>query len=182
MLLKRMKVKVMEGIAKYVLTMAGDGKEEYMMPANRCIRVDDVEKVLMSVGVPSTESDVGSRDFLHGASVCIDSISNTLLNDTIQLITTYFQEYIPIQMLSVTLSPHLQEYLFHQADFDDGFMIVTYCERVSTVLSTQVHKSQALQLQQGSRQLLLIPRSLRLLLALSTARGRQVTAILTGDM
>ncbi|OAO12610.1 hypothetical protein AV274_5707 [Blastocystis sp. ATCC 50177/Nand II] len=154
---------VMEGIAKYVLTMAGEGKEEYMMPENRCIRVDDVEKVLMSVGVPSAESDVGSRDFLNGASICVDSISSTLLNDTIQLITIYFQEFVPIQTLSVTLSPHLQEYLFHQADFDDGFMIATYCERVST----------ALQIQQNARQLLLIPRSLRLLLAVSTARGRQ---------
>lgn len=124
----------MEGIAKYVLTMAGEGKEEYVMPENRCIRVDDVEKVLMSVGVPSAESDVGSRDFLNGASICVDSISSTLLNDTIQLITIYFQEFVPIQTLSVTLSPHLQEYLFHQADFDDGFMIATYCERVSTVL------------------------------------------------
>lgn len=31
-----------------------------------------------------------------------------------------------------------------------------------------------MQIQQNARQLLLIPRSLRLLLALSTARGRQV--------
>lgn len=175
-------MKVMEGIAKYVLTMAGEEKEEYMMPANRCIRVDDVEKVLMSVGVPSTESDVGTREFIHGASICIDSISSTLLNDTIQLVTTYFQEFIPIQTLSVTLSPHLQEYLFHQANFDDGFMIVTYCERVSTVLSTRFHESQALQLQQGSRQLLLIPRSLRLLLAISAARGKQVAAVLSGEV
>ena len=97
----------MEGIAKYVLTMAGEGKEEYVMPENRCIRVDDVEKVLMSVGVPSAESDVGSRDFLNGASICVDSISSTLLNDTIQLITIYFQEFVPIQTLSVTLSPPL---------------------------------------------------------------------------
>lgn len=164
----------MEGIAKYVLTMAGEGKEEYVMPENRCIRVDDVEKVLMSVGVPSAESDVGSRDFLNGASICVDSISSTLLNDTIQLITTYFQEFVPIQTLSVTLSPHLQEYLFHQADFDDGFMIATYCERVSTVLILLLCEPQALQIQQNARQLLLIPRSLRLLLALSTARGRQV--------
>ena len=167
----------MEGIAKYVLTMAGEGKEEYVMPENRCIRVDDVEKVLMNVGVPPAESDVGSRDFLHGASICIDSISSTLLNDTIQLISAYFQEFVPIQILSVTLSPHLQEYLFHQADFDDGFMIATYCERMSTVVTAQPHYLQALQIQQNARQLLLIPRSLRLLLALSTARGRQVAVV-----
>ena len=33
----------MEGIAKFVLDKAGEGKENFILPENRCIRVDDVE-------------------------------------------------------------------------------------------------------------------------------------------
>ena len=33
----------MEGIAKYVLEMAGEGKDEYFLPEGKCIKVEDVE-------------------------------------------------------------------------------------------------------------------------------------------
>lgn len=32
-----------EGIAKYVLEMAGEGKDEYFLPESKCIKVEDVE-------------------------------------------------------------------------------------------------------------------------------------------
>ena len=57
----------MEGIAKYVLTMAGEGKKDYIMPENKCIRVEDVEKVLMDVGVPDSSSDLRTRDSWYGS-------------------------------------------------------------------------------------------------------------------
>ncbi len=123
----------MEGIAKYVLTMAGEGKKDYIMPENKCIRVEDVEKVLMDVGVPDSSSDLRTRDFLRGTVVCIDSINNTLLEETLQLISTYFKDYIDLHVLQVTPSPLLQDYIVHQLHFDDSFVITTYCERVATV-------------------------------------------------
>ena len=33
----------MEGIAKYVLEMAGEGKDEFFLPESKCIKVEDVE-------------------------------------------------------------------------------------------------------------------------------------------
>ena len=35
----------MEGIAKFVLGKAGEDKDHYIVPENRCIRVEDVEVV-----------------------------------------------------------------------------------------------------------------------------------------
>lgn len=33
----------MEGIAKFVLGKAGEDKDQFILPENRCIRVEDVE-------------------------------------------------------------------------------------------------------------------------------------------
>ena len=75
----------MEGIAKYVLEMAGQGKDEFYLPESKCIRVEDVEvgldmmghkkKVLTSVGLPELDDMSTSRQYLYGSSLCIDSIS-----------------------------------------------------------------------------------------------------------
>lgn len=36
-------LQVMEGISKFVLGKAGEDKDDYILPENRCIRVEDVE-------------------------------------------------------------------------------------------------------------------------------------------
>lgn len=44
----------MEGIAKFVLGKAGEEKNHYILPENRCIRVDDVE--VMNISLFNLES------------------------------------------------------------------------------------------------------------------------------
>ena len=102
----------MEGIAKYVLEMAGQGKDEFYLPESKCIRVEDVEvgldmmghkkKVLTSVGLPELDD-------------------------------MYLQDFVDVDQLSVSPSPLLQDYMICQPEMDDGVTLTTYCERVSTV-------------------------------------------------
>ena len=120
----------MEGIAKYVLEMAGQGKDEFYLPESKCIRVEDVEvgldmmghkkKVLTSVGLPELDDMSTSRQYLYGSSLC-------------SLITMYLQDFVDVDQLSVSPSPLLQDYMICQPEMDDGVTLTTYCERVSTV-------------------------------------------------
>lgn len=134
---------MMEGIAKYVLEMAGQGKDEFYLPESKCIRVEDVEvgtvlndhgkKVLTSVGLPELDNTSTSRQYLYGASLCIDSISPSRIEKACSLITAYLQDFVDVDELSVSPSPLLQDYMICQPAMDDGVTLTTYCERMSTV-------------------------------------------------
>ena len=131
------------------------------------------KKVLTSVGLPELD-DTSSRQYLYGSSLCIDSISPSRIEKACSLVTTYLQDYVDIDHLSVSPSPLLQDYMVCQPEMDDGVTLTTYCERVSTVRSHLHCKFKLLQIQPKTRQFFIIPRSLRVLLSLIRARGRTV--------
>lgn len=124
------------------------------------------------MNVPEQESDLVSRSYLQGVTVCIDSINNTLLEQTQALFDAILKDYIDLSILPIAPSPYLQDYMIQQAS-PDGVILTTYCERVQTV-SILLFNQQALRFQEKTKQFLLIPRSLRLLLAISMAYGKQV--------
>ena len=85
------------------------------------------------MNVPEQESDLVSRSYLQGVTVCIDSINNTLLEQTQTLFDAILKDYIDLSILPITPSPYLQDYMIQLAS-PDGVILTTYCERVQTVL------------------------------------------------
>lgn len=85
------------------------------------------------MGVPDQESDLVSRSYLQGKTICIDCINDSLLEQTQAIFNALLKDYIDVTTLSVTPSPLLQDYMLHQAGTPDGVIIMTYCERVQTV-------------------------------------------------
>ena len=133
----------MEGIAKYVLDEAGKEGEPFLFSENSFIRVDDVkvplffrgdlQKVLSSIGLPSESADVFSRLFLQGTSLCVDSMSDSVLQQAIDSISSSFGDFVGVELLPVAPSPLLQDCIAGQFASDESVLFVTYCERVSTV-------------------------------------------------
>ena len=154
---------IMEDIAKYVLDEAGKDKDKFILPESRCIRVDDVEKVLSSANLLALDSEVLSRSFLFGTSICVDSINEKLLLRVIESITNSFADFVDVQLLPVNPSPLLQDSILCHHASHEIVLSMAYCERVST----------AFQFLSNSKQLLLVPRSLRLLLAVLISRGKE---------
>ena len=132
----------MEYLSKYVLEKAGEKYDQFFLPESKCIGAEDLEvqpvhhfislqTVLSSVHLPEPESL--SRQYLHGSSICIDSISTSRIESSCNLITSYFHDFIEVEQLDVTPSPLLQSYMLCQPAMDDGVTITTYCERTYTV-------------------------------------------------
>ena len=79
------------------------------------------------------ESDLISRSYLQGNVIIVDSINDTILQQTVSSLSTIFQDYVNTSTLSIHPNPLLQDYILHTSGIPDGIIIVTYCERVQTV-------------------------------------------------
>lgn len=79
------------------------------------------------------DSEVLSRSFLFGTSICVDSINEKLLLRVIESITNSFADFVDVQLLPVNPSPLLQDSILCHHASHEIVLSMAYCERVSTV-------------------------------------------------
>ena len=79
------------------------------------------------------DSEILSRSFLFGTSICVDSINEKLLLQVIESITNAFNDFVDVELLPVNPSPLLQDYILCHHSSDEIVLSMAYCERVSTV-------------------------------------------------
>ena len=93
--------------------------------------------------MPDIESDLASKEYLCGKTICIDSINDSILEQTQSILSSIIKEYIDVFVLSINPSPLLQDYIVQQFQTPDGILLTTYCERVETVsffFSSFIHR------------------------------------------
>ena len=93
--------------------------------------------------MPDIESDLVSKEYLCGKTICIDSINDSILEQTQSILSSIIKEYTDVSILSINPSPLLQDYIVQQLQSPDGILLTTYCERVDTVyfyFSSFIHR------------------------------------------
>ena len=137
--------------------------------------------MLSHVGLPKAEDTESSRRYLFGSTVIVDSISASRIEEACSLITTYFSDFIEVDKLPVAPSPLLQEYMLCQP----AWMMASPSQRTASACPRSCFRLlltfQLFHIHHKTSQLTIIPRSLRLLLAIIHARGRSVDVINESD-
>lgn len=93
--------------------------------------------------MPDIESDLASKEYLCGKTICIDSINDSILEQTQSILSSIIKEYTDVSILSINPSPLLQDYIVQQLQSPDSILLTTYCERVDTVyfyFSSFIHR------------------------------------------
>ena len=89
--------------------------------------------MLSSANLLALDSELSSRSFLFGASICVDSLDEKLLLRVVESLKSALSDFVDVELLPVNPSPLLQDYILCHYASDEIVLSMAYCERVSTV-------------------------------------------------